>query len=438
MKVKTISPFTILFSSIAVFIFGVIVLFNSKFIATLTLGMISLYLLIIGVLHVSTYIFNRKNTMLSKLSLGILYLILSLSIKLHPKFFRISAVRIIGIYAFLNFLALITSSLILYKNKVKGWVSGSLISIISLGFSIVLLFHPQKYMLFVSKLAGIYVILYSITLFADFLKEFSAENIFQNKLTRKFRIGLPLLYSAFIPQKLFEKVNEFVKPEYSKNTCIDNKDIINTGKIYSTVDIFIHLAPDCANGFGHIDISFENITYSYGTYDSSSNKLFTLVSSGVLIEVETNKYIEILNTQFNRSLIGFTLALTKEQHNLIKDSINKIKYNCYEWRCPAQLNPTLDYKDETNIMYREANCKYYKFKSGYFKTYFTLTANCVKLADTIVGAAGLDLLSVNGIITPGTYYNYLDTLFKRKNTIVIKKKIFKKQINNFKDELSNL
>ena len=227
-----------------------------------------------------------------------------------------------------------------------------------------------------------------------------------------------------------KKINEFVKVNPTESTFIENKSTVHKDKPYSTVDIFIHLAPDCANGFGHIDISFENTTYSYGTYDSSSNRLFTLVSDGVLIEVETDKYIEILNTQFNRSLIGFTLALTKDQHELIKNRINKIKSNCYLWKCPAQLSPNGDYTDETNIMYLDANCKYYKFKSGYFKTYFTLTANCVRLADTIVGSAGLDLIAVNGIITPGTYYNYLENLFRRKNSIVIKKKIYKKYTNN--------
>lgn len=430
MKVKTISPFTILLSSIAVFIFGIVVLFNISFISKLTLNMISIYLLIIGILHILSYLFNKKNTMLGKFSLGLLYIILSLSIKLHPEFFRISAVRIIGIYAFLNFLARITAALILYKNKVKGWLSGLIVSVVSLIFSVVLLFHPQEYMIFVSKLAGIYVILYSLTLLADFFKEISDENIVPDKLKRKVRIGLPLLYSAFIPQQLLEKINEFVKVNPTESTFIENKSTIHKDKPYSTVDIFIHLAPDCANGFGHIDISFENTTYSYGTYDSSSNRLFTLVSDGVLIEVETDKYIEILNTQFNRSLIGFTLALTKDQHELIKNRINKIKSNCYLWKCPAQLSPNGDYTDETNIMYLDANCKYYKFKSGYFKTYFTLTANCVRLADTIVGSAGLDLIAVNGIITPGTYYNYLENLFRRKNSIVIKKKIYKKHANN--------
>ena len=430
MKVKTISPFTILLSSIAVFIFGIVVLFNISFISKLTLNMISIYLLIIGILHILSYLFNKKNTMLGKFTLGLLYIILSLSIKLHPEFFRISAVRIIGIYAFLNFLARITAALILYKNKVKGWLSGLIVSVVSLIFSVVLLFHPQEYMIFVSKLAGIYVILYSLTLLADFFKEISDENIVPDKLKRKVRIGLPLLYSAFIPQQLLEKINEFVKVNPTESTFIENKSTVHKDKPYSTVDIFIHLAPDCANGFGHIDISFENTTYSYGTYDSSSNRLFTLVSDGVLIEVETDKYIEILNTQFNRSLIGFTLALTKDQHELIKNRINKIKSNCYLWKCPAQLSPNGDYTDETNIMYLDANCKYYKFKSGYFKTYFTLTANCVRLADTIVGSAGLDLIAVNGIITPGTYYNYLENLFRRKNSIVIKKKIYKKYTNN--------
>ena len=110
---------------------------------------------------------------------------------------------------------------------------------------------------------------------------------------------------------------------------------------------------------------------------------------------------------------------------------------CSWKKCDVQKHPNSTYTDETNLLYLATNCTFYKFKQGYFKTYFTLTSNCVRLADTIVGSAGLDLIAINGIITPGTYYNYLDKLFKRKNTIVIKKKIYRKDTFNKKDELSN-
>ena len=437
MTIKTISPFTILFSALSSLTLGLLVLFNFTFIADVTLDMISFVFIVLGALSILTYIFNKEKRLLIKLFIGIFYVSLAIFIKFNPIFLGISIVRIIGMYAFLNFIARLVAAIVLYKNKVKGWAIGMVVSIISLVFSLILLFHPQQYMYIVAKFSGIYIVLYSLTLFSDFFKEISYSNIIPDRVKRKIRIGLPLLYAAFIPQHLLEKINESIKINPRNDIFVESKESYIENNYYSTMEIFIHLAPDCANGFGHIDISIDNIAYSYGTYDSSSNRLFTLISDGVLIEANTKEYIKFLNKECNRSLIGFTLALNKNQYSAIKSKIDIIKSNCYEWKCDVQKHPNSTYTDETNLLYLATNCTFYKFKQGYFKTYFTLTSNCVRLADTIVGSAGLDLIAINGIITPGTYYNYLDKLFKRKNTIVIKKKIYRKDTFNKKDELSN-
>ncbi len=436
MTIKTISPFSILFSALTSLLLGLLMLFNFTFVANVTLNTVSIVFMILGVSDIITYIFNKEKRLLSKLIIGLLYLALAIFIKFNPIFLGISIVRIIGIYAFLNFIARIIAAIVLYKNKVSGWFMGIIVSIVSLIFSLILLFHPQQYMYAVAKISGIYILLYALTLLSDFFKEISYTNVISDKVKRKIRIGLPLLYAAFIPQHLLEKINESIKLNPGKNIFIENKESSLEDKYYSTVEIFIHLAPDCANGFGHIDISIDNTTYSYGTYDSNSNRFFTLISDGVLVEANTKEYIQFLNTTCNRSLIGFTLALNKNQYDSIKSKINQIKANCYEWKCDQQKHPNSRYTDETNLLYLATNCTFYKFKTGYFKTYYTLTSNCVRLADTIVGSAGLDLVAINGIITPGTYYNYLDELFKRKNTIVIEKRLYLKNTSNEKDELS--
>ena len=51
-------------------------------------------------------------------------------------------------------------------------------------------------------------------------------------------------------------------------------------------------------------------------------------------------------------------------------------------------------------------------------------SNCCYLVDDIVGHSGIDLLSLNGIIAPGTYYDYLEKESHRKNGIVISKNIY--------------
>ena len=52
--------------------------------------------------------------------------------------------------------------------------------------------------------------------------------------------------------------------------------------------------------------------------------------------------------------------------------------------------------------------KLYKFRLFKIQDVFRDGTNCVLLADTIVGAAGTDILSVRGFISPGTYQDYLD------------------------------
>ena len=49
------------------------------------------------------------------------------------------------------------------------------------------------------------------------------------------------------------------------------------------------------------------------------------------------------------------------------------------------------------------------------------------LAEHILGSLGKNVIAINGIIAPGTYYEYLNTEFKKKNTNVITRKIYTKQ-----------
>ena len=51
-------------------------------------------------------------------------------------------------------------------------------------------------------------------------------------------------------------------------------------------------------------------------------------------------------------------------------------------------------------------------------------SNCCYLVDDILGNSGMDILSINGIITPGTYYNYFNKELSLKNSNVVSKNIY--------------
>lgn len=84
-------------------------------------------------------------------------------------------------------------------------------------------------------------------------------------------------------------------------------------------------------------------------------------------------------------------------------------------------------EDYASLLYLETNAKFYKFKSGKFKTYFVLGTNCTLFADRIVGKTGTDILKMVGIVTPGTYFDYLDHEFHKKNSMVISKTIYNEE-----------
>ena len=54
------------------------------------------------------------------------------------------------------------------------------------------------------------------------------------------------------------------------------------------------------------------------------------------------------------------------------------------------------------------------------------------LADSIIGKSGSDLLKMSGIITPGTYYEYLNREFRKKNSMVISRTIYNAESVNKK------
>lgn len=49
------------------------------------------------------------------------------------------------------------------------------------------------------------------------------------------------------------------------------------------------------------------------------------------------------------------------------------------------------------------------------------------MVNKILKNIGKDVIAINGILTPGAYYEYLNNQFIRKNTNVITRKIYTKR-----------
>ena len=185
----------------------------------------------------------------------------------------------------------------------------------------------------------------------------------------------------------------------------------------------IHVRNDKISMVGHIDLCYKVIVYSYGSYDEASRKILESVGDGTMFQIKgKEKYIKYCNVDSDKTVFVVGLTLTDEQKEKVEKKINEIMKNAYRWPLKEiKKSPKNAYARELAEL---ADAKFYKFKKTSYKTYFIFFTNCVKLVDDIIGVTGSDLLKMNGALTPGTYYDYLDREFKRQNSNVITKDIY--------------
>ena len=111
------------------------------------------------------------------------------------------------------------------------------------------------------------------------------------------------------------------------------------------------------------------------------------------------------------------MSLDQAQRESVRAAAERFMAGSTLWT-PPEESPQADFA-------RATGATFHKLRKGPFQTYNALKTNCVALADILCGASGLDLMNLQGIITPGTYYAFLDRQFLRRNSIVISRTVYK-------------
>lgn len=131
-------------------------------------------------------------------------------------------------------------------------------------------------------------------------------------------------------------------------------------------------------------------------------------------------------------LDGIPLEAKDSFKRRVREKIDHIHRDLYRWKSKSERDEekgiVLDKprEDYASILYQNLRGKMYKFKKGPFKTYFALNTNCVLLADKIVGQAGIDIVKIQGLISPGAYFEYFNREFSKENSFVISRTIYYK------------
>ena len=416
---KTINSTTYFVSAILFFIGSYLFIFRTDFTVNILLYFLCLGILLDAVLqciHVLTK--KQKKNMLVRATLDIGF---SIFIYWHPSFFQGSLSIILGLYLFIHAIIEAINYALYKKNHIRGRLLILIAFLIKFTLSLFLMLHPTAKYPYVLLIIGIYFGLYGISQLNSFISE-----ITPNRIKNKVRISLPILIAAFIPRKLITLINEILENEPEETALEARKKTEKKGDI----EVILHLANSGSAAFGHIEISFEGKTYSYGNYDMHSRKLFDAIGDGVICIADRDAYIQYALRNKKRYLVVFGISLTKEEKEIVKKRIHKlITTNVEDYYPDLQLAemgklPKGEYHDMSSEIYQLANGKFKKITSGKWKKFFVLKTNCTGLVENILNGVGLHILEFNGLLTPGSYYDYLNREFLKKQGKVVYRKIY--------------
>ena len=303
-------------------------------------------------------------------------------------------------------------NLIIYKqDKLKGKIYILTTSTLSLMLSITLMFSKDTNSIYICYIIGLYLILYGITIISSSI------------LTKtKIVLPLPIIFTMFLPNILIKRILKGINPKKINN----NQD--------QDLEILIHLSKTGSASLGHVEFAFEDKVYSYACYNYLNRRLFGGIGDGIFGIFDKKAYLKYCICEKNRFIISYGVKLTnKEKENVTKEIDKLISTNTEIWYPEIKyyedgLIEKRDFNEMANKIYKHANGKFYRFTKGKYKTFFVLRTNCATCVDNIFNAIGTKIINLEGIISPGTYYSYLEKEYHKKNSKIISKTLYTKEL----------
>jgi len=415
-KKKQISIINNLLTGIGIITLGIIVIVGSINMYNKVINLFVYIFILFGLSKLLNFILNKKivrnkETLMSV----ILNIVLGFMMLIFPEFPLSLLPLIFSLYLLLNSIVNFIDYVILKENELNLRFKYLFFSIFFLILALIFLFYPlEKLNLFIT-IIGFYCLILGLNKIYEFIIDLLTDK-FKLKIKQKFKVTLPVIFEAFVPKKALLKINKYLD------------SIIDIDKSSEEADLYVlmHLSNYGFNQFGHMDIYFEGKIYSYGNYDNKSKKLFTSIGDGILFTLTNKKkYIKFCIDTSKKTIVEFGLKLTEKQKEKLRNELNQLIKNTYSWN-PLENNKKN--KDYASKLYKATKCKFYKFNKGEYKTYFVMGVNCTYFIDRIFKKSLSNSFKVVGIITPGTYYYYLDEIYKKKNSVVISKKVYNNEM----------
>lgn len=304
-----------------------------------------------------------------------------------------------------------------FYNKGRPSLVGLIDGSVHFIFGIVTLVRLEASLNFIYALFGLSLILRGST---TMLEAWHWDKETVRGFGRRKKLGLPIFLSAIIPVGALRAINNRLSPDKSRPILLGNTDKKGQNP---DIEIWIHTARRGFEMMGHVDISYQGVTYAYGQYDVDSSALFGMIGDGVLFRLSSEAYLDSLAQEDWRVVAGYGMLLTKQQKQAVEERIRRIM----EQTTPFVLKTENQKQSYLGQLSNRYGVESFKFTRSQFKIYFVMTTNCVLLADTILEAIGTDNVANHGILTPGIYQDYFEREYLKPNSAVITKFVLGKK-----------
>ncbi len=412
-----------LFTASFYLIFGISIRYFPERFLTYTYYLNILLLTFIGLRDLCIHFFALKKDSLPE---GIVNIFLALILITKP-FSMVYLIRF-GCSAYFLLLTVIHITAFIQRMKDSAGIKWGLviISIAEMIFSYELFFGSRNSVYFLGRIMGLYFIVYACAMIFDMLAEMFSSG---GRKKKRIHLSLPNIFCAFIPKKILSAINRLLKSEDITD------DMINLPSVsYYQLEIFIHMADTLFGHVGHVDICYGGKVISYGSYDESSYRLKGMIGDGVIEIVDREKYIRFCLEDAGKHIVSFGITLTTDEEEKLQNKLADIYGNLIPWEPPVvaehdrNIFQSAKYElDYASSLYEKTGAEFYKFRDGKyskFKTYFALFTNCATLAREITFHIGLNLFDFSGIITPGTFYEYFNSEYKRSGSFVVARNLY--------------
>lgn len=404
---------------------GILLLLTKGNIAVSTAFLLGMFMLAHSVYGIVSYLTARRRSRRSLVWAGLSLL----GGILLTAFQSISFTLLVFLFA--GYLLLISiikgiDAVLVFHDRAEGFWLSLLTSLLYLVFAVLLVAMPEYQASTLYLISAVVFLVFGSIFLLDCITA-SIPVHAKNKLKARVRIALPVIVAALIPYTVQRRVNEYINQGNERNFD-SNLDLNGDPDLI----IYIHVAKKGFNAIGHCDVWFDGEILAYGSYDEPASSKIG-IGPGVLLVSNKEEYVPYCLHFNHTTIFAFGLKLTEEQKQEIRQKVLEIKANTYPWDAPYQSyvkeggeeKTAADFPDFPSHLMLNTDSSLYKFKEGRMKTYFVCTTNCVVLPDLLLGKASAGVLDFNGILSPGTLYDYLDTEYYKEDSFVISRDVYR-------------